>query len=365
MTELRERLDTAAARLGARVEVHKLAAELDVDPEELVFLADRSVAELRRLRSALTAGLFKRHERRFHRVATLAGMVPVQIAAKAAQLALGPMVAARVAGVLDPGHAAKMAGILPRSFLTEVTLSLDPARASAIIERLPEDVVVRVGQDLARRHEVVTLARFVGTIPARVAAKVVSHADPADLLTIALYAEDALALDEIIAAIPDELVDSVLAQAHRDHKEVDALTLLTALRPESRERMLRLVSGQEWDVREGFIAAVIAARAWPEVLHHLDELKTDELSLLVNSRQTQDVAVLDEVIATARGMDLGTVLVRLVLVLDDEHVELLAESKELAVPAVQRWLHDSSGVSQHLLWAVFDGLGIVHEGAPA
>ena len=32
-----------------------------------------------------------------------------------------------------------------------------------------------MGQDLARRHEVVTLARFVGTIPARVAAKVVSH----------------------------------------------------------------------------------------------------------------------------------------------------------------------------------------------
>ena len=362
MTETPGALDTAAARLGARIEVHKLAAELDVEPEELGFLADRSVPELRRFRAALTTGLFKRHEHRFHRVATLAGLVPVQIAAKAAQLALGPVVAARVASVLDPAHAAKMAGILPRTFLTEVTLSLDPSRASAIIERLPEDVIVRVGTDLARRHEVVTLARFVGTISAEVAAKVVVQADPADLLTIALYAEDAVALDEIIGAIPDEVVNAVLVQAHHDHEEIDALTLLTSLRPESRERLLRLVAGQARGVREGFIAAVIAARGWPELLPYLDALKNDELSLLVNSDQTRDVQVLDEVIATARGMDLGKILVRLVLVLDDDHVDALRDSQELAVPAVQRWLHASSGISQHLLVAVLDGLGILHDG---
>src|SRR5699024_9424977 len=88
--------------LATRVEIIKLAAALDADPAELDHLGKLTPEAVRTVRTALEEALFARHERRFRRIAKLAASVPPALAARVAQLALDPLLGARVAAVMEP-----------------------------------------------------------------------------------------------------------------------------------------------------------------------------------------------------------------------------------------------------------------------
>ena len=238
--------------LLTRLEVTKLADELGTAEEPLAFLGEASVDDLRALRALITHARFARHERRLARLAGLTKMAPAALAAKIAEHALGAEVSARVATMIDPADAGKLTKHLSPEFLTDVSVSLDPERAEAVITSLPESLIVQVGQRLMARGEHLTLARFVSVYSVDVALKVLEGVSGDDLLTMGMFAEDADQLDAIVAELPDAMVASVIESAEASGREEDAIAMLSFLSEPTRARFLAAITARPEAERERF-----------------------------------------------------------------------------------------------------------------
>ncbi|NKQ57646.1 hypothetical protein HFP15_32770 [Amycolatopsis sp. K13G38] len=146
-------------------EIRKLARVLGVSADRFAYLRDVPQADVRRLRDQVTTTLFDAHLNVLERMAGASRLLPNPLLAKLAERVFGPLLAARIAGLVDIGRGVDIAKRLPPGFLADVAAELDPRRAAGIIAGLPEPVVVRVARELARREDWITIARFVDTLP--------------------------------------------------------------------------------------------------------------------------------------------------------------------------------------------------------
>jgi hypothetical protein len=239
--------------------VGRLAAELDVTPERLAFLHDVAPEAVRRLRADLAEALHTRHEAKFRRLARLSHLAPAPVTAKVAEVAFSPLLGARVAAVMDPEHAVRLAARLSPRFLTDVSTRLDPVRAAPIIRGLPVRIVVDVGRRLLEREAYLPLGRFVSVVATDVALEVVEVATPAQMLAVALWTEDVTALDAVMRELPDDRLGDVLAaglatDAPESAYDDLAAVLASASEP-TRDRLLRLAADLD-----GVDAAPLAER---------------------------------------------------------------------------------------------------------
>lgn len=346
------------ADLASRIEITKLARELRTDEATLAFLEDRTPAELRDLRAVLSDAMFARHQDRVTRLAGLSRMLPVPLTAKIAQLALGPMLSARVAGVMDPREAAKLAGHLDPGFLAELSVSLDPTRVAGIVELLPADLVVDVGRRLLTAGEHLVLGRFVAVVDSAVALRVVDGATPADLLQVALFTEEPAALDAIVLQLDDDALAGVVRAAADAEAYDAAVGLLASLSPEACARLVAQVGVIGEESCDGLVAAVAKHDVWPKILPALHLVDQADLATLVNVPSTLDPALADRVVDHSRALDQGSSLVHVVLAFDDDHLAALKGSERLADAEVQEWLLEHAGVSRRLVNAVLVELGV-------
>lgn len=227
--------------LRSRIEVAKLARELEVAEDELSYLTHSAPAELRELRRVTSEALFSRHEARAKALASASGILPTAVAAKISEKALGPGLSARVAGVMEPAEAAKMAGHLSPAFLLDLAIRLDPARVGPIVARLPRDVVLDVAHRLLAADELITLARFVAIVDTDVVVDVAERATGRQLLEVALYTEDDAALDAVSEGLPDATLAAMIDAASDGEERAAALELVSRLSAEKSERVLALV----------------------------------------------------------------------------------------------------------------------------
>lgn len=276
------------SELLQHVELVKLAHDLQVDVAEVEFLGPLSEEQLRSLRAAVNHALFAPYEHRFARMAGMSRHVPPPLAAKGAQLALGHLVAARVAAVTETHHAVRLTGHLSTEFIADMTPHIDPAKVDDIVRALPEHTVVEVGHELVRRHEYIPLGRFVSYVPVETALRVIDDAPPEELLQVAVFTEDRAALDAVIAAVPDRTLVEVLQAADAGGRIDDALTLLSALAVESRTRVVGLVARLDEELRDSLVRAVTRNHAWPDLTPVLDHLEHADLLCLL------DVPALDD-----------------------------------------------------------------------
>lgn len=288
------------------VELVKLAHDLGVELDEVTFLDELSDSELATLRACVNHALFAPHEPRFARMAAMGKVVPTTLAAKGAQLALGPFVAARVAAVTEVDLAVKLVNHLSVAFLARMTPYINPARVADIVARLPEEVVVRTGEILVDKQEYIPLGRFVAHVEVATALKVVEAAPPADLLQVAVYTDDREELDKIIAAVADQTLVDVLRTAHENDDVDDALTLLAALSVGSRLRVVRVAGTLEDEVRESLVAAVARNDVWAALTPVFHELERDEVLHLLDVPALSDpdaLAGLEQAAAGLEGAD--------------------------------------------------------------
>jgi hypothetical protein len=150
---------------GAEAEILKLARVLGVEPERLAYLARVDADDLQAFREQVTDTLFDANAAALQRMALAARVVPVGVLAKIAEKVFGPLLCARIAGLVDVARGVDVAKRLGTRFLAEVAAELDPRRADAIITRIPLDTVLAVAGELARKQDWITLGRFVGTCP--------------------------------------------------------------------------------------------------------------------------------------------------------------------------------------------------------
>src|SRR5437660_10323220 len=111
------------------VEIAKLARLLAVAPADLGYLAKVPASDLRALREQIEDMLFTAHGQALSRIATASKVLPAGLVAVIGERAFGPLLCARLAGMLEPSRAVDIASRMPAPFLAQLVVHLDPRRA--------------------------------------------------------------------------------------------------------------------------------------------------------------------------------------------------------------------------------------------
>ncbi len=206
-------MSRAAETLQARGEVMKVARLLQREPETLGYLESLSVQDLRELRERLTETVFDAHAGSLRRLAAASRLLPVGLSASMGENVFGPLLSARLTGLLDPGRAAEMAAKLPTPFLADVAVEMDPRRASELLSRIAADQIAQITAELMARGEYVTMGRFVGHLPDETLAAAVAAMDERSLLGVLFVLEDTDELPRLIALLSESRVAGVIEAA--------------------------------------------------------------------------------------------------------------------------------------------------------
>lgn len=220
--------------MSSRAEILKLARLLQRDPDSLTYLESVPEGDLRVLRDQVTERLFSAHGQTLSRLAAASKLLPTALVATIGEHAFGPLLCARMAGLLEPSRAADVAAKLPTPFLADVAIELDPRRAREVIGRMPAARVAEVAAELAARGEYVTLGRFVGHITPDALNATIERLSDEDLLRTAFVLEDRDGLDELADLLGEERLGSLVEVAERADLEEEGRELLSYLTPERR-----------------------------------------------------------------------------------------------------------------------------------
>jgi len=339
-------------RLATRAEIQKLARLLDTEPEALAFLDDRPAAELRAFREGISDAMFRLHASSFRLLANLSGLVPAAITAKIAHAALGAYLSGRVTGEMPPKRAVSIAKRLPTAFLAEVSLSIDPPRAQAVIAAMPTDIVEQVTMILVGWDEHVTMGRFVGAVTEDALYRVIDRLDDEALLHTAFYVEDASRMDEIVDYLSDERLRHVIRTATEQALWPEALSFVQLVGDAQKGRLGDLVAHEDESVLDSLVHVAREQALWPEVLVAVASMSDEGQRAVVNLPSVTELEVLDSLIITAHEQDMWlTVLPLVALMRPDVQAEAVSAALRHDEAVMRGWL-DAAGEAEMLSHAL-------------
>lgn len=190
-------------------QVGRIARLLRLDPAELQGLEGIDDADLRVLHDQISRSLFAEAQHRLARVAGLSKTIPGPVAGVLAEKFLPPVMAARVAEMLDPAKARDLIGRVSVTYLAEIALALDPVKSRPVVQKLPPEPIGKVARELFGRREYATMAEFVGTVTVDALFAALHVATPHDLLAVVPLLEWNDNLDTVISALPDRQVADI------------------------------------------------------------------------------------------------------------------------------------------------------------
>jgi hypothetical protein len=214
------------AELESTAEVVKLARLLDVDPASLAYLEKVPPEDLRALREQATDVLFDADLGALQSMAAASRVIPVPLLAKITEGVFGPLLCARIAGLIDPPRAVDVAARLEPAFLAEVAAALDPRRATDVIAGMPVEQIVEVTRELLANDEYVTMGRFVGHLSTDALRAAVTVTDEPSLLRVAFVLEGKERLPEVLGLLPRERLRIMIEGGARDGMWPEVLDLL-------------------------------------------------------------------------------------------------------------------------------------------
>ena len=209
-----------------RAELIKLSRVLGTGEGQVAFLAPLGVAGLRQLEDRVSSALFDEHRKAFQGLADAAKLLPASLVAKMSELVFGPMLSARVAGLMDPAKAIEVASKLKTRFLADVCVEMDPRSASELLKRMPTKIIIDVAQLLLERHEYVTMGRFVDDLTDEaIRAVTAAIKDDEALVRIGFFVERAGRLNDVVGLLDDERVRRIVATTSSGPPDVQAAGL--------------------------------------------------------------------------------------------------------------------------------------------
>jgi hypothetical protein len=198
----------------SRAEIAKLARLLGLeDPGSLSYLRDVPAAELRDYREAVTELLYDDPRAMLQRAADAAPLLPIYVLSTVGEHALGPVVCARLTGLIAPDRAVEVSRHFSIDFLAQLAAELDPRRAVAVVTAMPRKRVVGIAVAMAARGEHVAMGRFVAHLDDETLAACVQKLTDEDLLRVAFVLEGMERLDEIFDLVGIERTRSMLESA--------------------------------------------------------------------------------------------------------------------------------------------------------
>jgi hypothetical protein len=286
--------------LAVRAEILKLARLLRRSPEELSYLEEVSAADVRALRDQVTDVLFDAQGPALARLAAASKVLPIRVVATIGERAFGPVLAARIAGLLDPDRAVEMADTMPIEFLADVAIELDPRRASAVIARISPQRIELISRELLRRGEYVTMGRFVGHLGDEAVRAAFGVLDDQALLRVAFVLESKESLDHLMSLLPDARREALVDVAAAEEMWIEALDLLSHLSEENRRRFADSGSLDRDGVLEGIVTTAIENGLWGELMPLVPELPAPAQRRVADEVAKLDPAKRDEIAAYVR-----------------------------------------------------------------
>ncbi|MEV8019471.1 hypothetical protein AB0O76_24610 [Streptomyces sp. NPDC086554] len=318
--------------LRGRAEVLKIARLLDVEPDGLGFLQELPVEDVRRFRTQCVAALFDGAPEMLDRIASATKLVPAGVAAAISQKALGPRLAAGVAGRLEPARAADIIEKLPVAFTAESCGHLDPRRIQGIVDRLDEGLVVRIAVALAERGDHLTMGRFVGHLRDSALRRILPQVDDAAVLRTGFLIDVPERLGQIIELMGAERLASVIASASGEGLWPQALAVAGMVTGEQRGRIASLAAGQPQDRLDSLVVTVAEQDLWESLLPLVALLGEEERRTVAALPALRGAEVLGGVVRAVVATGLWAEFLPLVDALPEESRKVVADAAG-ALPA--------------------------------
>lgn len=230
---------TDPSTLESRAEQLKLARTLGVEPAELDFLIAAPAEDLRVLRTRIADHLFERDRRHFEGMIKLARKLPAGLSAQVAQHALGPVLGAKAAALLEPAMAVDLVRRLPPAYLADVAAAADVGRLAHLMADMPPEKIGLVGVELAAREEWIPMGAFVSHLSAEALDAAIGALDSEALLRTGFVMEDKTRLDGVVARLDDEQLLDYLRTALERNLLPEMLDLGQHLSAKGRKRLGR------------------------------------------------------------------------------------------------------------------------------
>lgn len=212
--------------LLTRAELVKLSRVLGAKEAEVAFLAPLGVERLRKLEDCISGTLFDEYRGAFQRLADASRLLPASLVAKMSELVFGPVISARVSGLMPPERAIEVSAKLKMKFLADVTMHLDPRSASELLAVMPTRIVIEVAQLLLQRREYVTMGRFVDDLTDEAIRAVTdSLKDDEALVHIAFFVERRERLNELVDLLRPERIRRIVGAVANGAPDVQAAGL--------------------------------------------------------------------------------------------------------------------------------------------
>ncbi|WP_353941987.1 hypothetical protein ABII15_10335 [Streptomyces sp. HUAS MG91] len=282
--------------LQCRAEVLKIERVLAVAPGTLSFLDGRSAADLRRFREQAVAALFDRAPDMIDRIAAATRLVPATVSAAIAQKALGPRLAGAVAGRMEPARAAAVIDRLPVAFTAEACAHLDPRRIPGIVDRLDEDLLVRIAVALAGRGDHLTMGRFVGHVRDSALLRIIPRVDDAAVLRTGFLIDRRDRLGRVVELMGQERLARVVAAASGAGLWPETLAVAGMVTGERRTQIAELTADRPRAELASLVSTVAAEGLWAELLPLVALLDDDRLRTVAALPALRDPELLADVV---------------------------------------------------------------------
>jgi hypothetical protein len=290
--------------LAGHAEVLKLARLLETPAERLGYLEALPPEDVRLLRERAADSLYATDGHRFHRVALASRLPPVALTTFIAEHAFGPLLCARVAGLLDTRLAVEIAMRLPTPFVADLAALLDPRRAKDLIAALPPHRIAEVAAELTVREEYIAMGRFVGFMTDAAIEAAFGVIDDASLLRISYFVEAKDHLDHVVGLLAEDRVRGAIRAATAADLWPQALDLLTRVSPGRAGSLADLAALEDDDVLDGMVATAQRDGLWDAVLPVTRQMSPAGRTRFASLTSLHDPEVLGAIVRAAAADDL-------------------------------------------------------------
>lgn len=249
--------------LATHAEIVKIAHLLQIDPADLDYLAQCDSETLVDLRLQLIDLFYGDENSNLKRFAKLGNLLPSSVIAGLTREAVGPLLAARIAGFVDPKQAASVVAKLPIDFVLEIALAIDPRRVGPVVGRLDNDFVQELAIELMRREEYVVMGQFIGFAPEEILRAAFDFASDDALLQTAFVAEDKDRISTALAPQSDERITSIIKTAVKQDLWPEAMDLFTQLSEEQYVRVVNIAGNMPTATLKRVISITTESNGWP------------------------------------------------------------------------------------------------------
>jgi hypothetical protein len=285
--------------LNTDVEILKLARLVGGAPKDMDYLRHADPQDIRDLREQVTVVMFDADRQMLQRVSGATRLIPAKLAALIGERAFGPLLCARLTGLLDPSRAVDIAAKLPIPFLTDLAIQLDPRRASRVIAEIPPSQIAEITMLLAEREEHVVMGGFVGHLSEAALRAAIAVVTDEALLRTAYVVESKGSLGALVATLPTERLESIIATAAERELWIEALDVLGHVSEAQRGELGDIAAGLPDAVLDSMVRAAQRELLWDDVLPVTRAMSPDSRARFAELRSIHTRPVLASIVDAA------------------------------------------------------------------